>query len=84
MYKTELKGNRVINLIEEISRQSNVQTIRWLIIVAFCQILRTERKKTGQGNLNSIIFIPDCKICKGETEGVAEKISTIEGNFYVV
>lgn len=35
LWETEIKGARLINLVKEILRQSNVQAVAWILLAAF-------------------------------------------------
>lgn len=40
---TEIKHGQVIDLVEQISRQYNVQTVAWVLLAAFKQIYSENR-----------------------------------------
>jgi hypothetical protein len=38
LWDSVFKGNRLINLVEEISKKPSIQTVTWVLLVAFSQI----------------------------------------------
>lgn len=58
MNKTELKGNGLIGLAEEISRQKNIQAAEWLLFTLFTQICREREReqKVEQEDVKSVLL----------------------------
>lgn len=51
MNKIELKGNGLIGLTGEISRQKNIQAAEWLLFTLFTQICSEREQKVEQEDL---------------------------------
>lgn len=48
--ETEIRGDGLINLAEEISRQSNVEAVAWLLLGAFGQTCVENQEQRAQQN----------------------------------
>lgn len=56
MNKTELKGNGLIGLAEEISRQKNIQAAEWLLFTLFTQIGSEREQKVEQEDVKIVLL----------------------------
>lgn len=63
--KIELKGNGLIGLAEEISRQKNIQAAEWLLFTLFTQICSEREQKVEQEDVKIVLL--EGKECESVT-----------------
>jgi hypothetical protein len=69
LWKAELKGNRQINLVEEISRYPSSQSVAWLLMVSFSQVYsKSCEKKQGHKGLKNLQFGQTRSECEVEAK----------------
>jgi hypothetical protein len=74
LWEAEFKGNRVMNLVEEISKQPSIQAVAWLLLDAFSQVYsENQEQRTEQKFLKNLQFgqKSQCKV------GAKEEINVI-------
>lgn len=71
--KTEIKGARLVNMVEEISRKPNVQAVALVFLAAFSEMY-TEKEDQTQFEKFWVFIERDCKVNALESN-VTEKIS---------
>lgn len=53
--KTKIEGGRLINLVEEMSRWLNIQTVAWILLASFNQMCNKNKgQKADHKNLKNL------------------------------
>ena len=48
LLEAKLKSNGFISLVEEISRQTNIDSVTWLLLIALMQVYNKKKSKQGK------------------------------------
>lgn len=83
LQEKENKGNKLINVVEEISRRLNIQSVAWVLQAHVSQIIysKNQGQKEKQKNLN---FGPRRNMCKVGAKGrvfvIKKTLRTLQRN----